>query len=1048
MRKKTHFLVVHLACMCLMLLYSGHIYSQNTQIKGIVVDQTDAPLTGATILVEGVTNNAAVTDIDGRFALNNLSPNAVLKISFIGFQTQRVKVGKQQTLKVVMAEDGALLDEVVVVGYGTQKKQTMTGAISTLGGDEVLTTRSSSVAQSLQGKIAGVQIRQQDGQPGAFSSMVQIRGFGSPLYVIDGVVRDSGDGGSEFQLMNPEDIENISVLKDGSAAIYGMNAANGVVIITTKKGSKGKARFSYNGSVTTVIPTSMLEVMNAGQYLEIENEISMNQGTGPSTTRETLENWRKGGPGFQSTDWMDAAFNKHAMSHQHTLSVDGGGDKVTYYASFGFSNDGDLTKGGDFNYKKYTLRSNFTAQLSKHLTAEVNISGRYDITNAPIQNIFDLLFKSTLMRPTSSVFANNNPEYFNSPLPFNENPIAGMNADISGLNSTRGRSLLSTATLTYEVPWVKGLKAKFMASYDGKDSRTTHERKSYRLYSYDPQADKINQVKTIQDPSSLNLNMDNSSNLNIQAQVSYQTTIAKAHNIAIMGLYELTRGWSDSGSAYREYDVYSKPIIDLGSQQNLQNGGSYSESANISYLGRLNYDYKGKYLLEGAFRYNGSYRYAPDKRWGFFPVVSAGWRISEESFMQDNLPFVSNLKLRGSYGATGIDAGNEFQYIEGFSIGKQGYEFEDGKLTNGVGTPPLINKNLTWITTKTLDFGLDLSVLNGMIDFSFDVYQRERDGLLATRGSQLTNTFGASLPEENLNADQTRGIEFTLGHRGKVNDFQYGVQGNFNFSRTKTTRVVHGDYTSSWDVWHGATEGRWYGVGWGYATQGQFTNFDQIYGAPVQTGDKGNTSILPGDYYLEDTNGDGYIDGNDEVPQYYGLNMPALNYGFTLTAAWKGIDLMMLFQGSACYSLQIPDNLRNFAPWEGNSSSYLYDRWHREDPFDLNSAWIPGKYPSARIANYNPMGNNAQNTDRNTVDGSYLRLKSIELGYTFPKRYLDYVRLQNARIYVNAYNIFTFCDPYLKNELKLDPEKVAGQDNRMMNYPLSSSINVGVNISF
>jgi len=1031
----------------LMMLASGLAYSQNMQVRGTVTDTRGESLIGAMVQVEGTTIGG-ISDIDGNYVLNGVSSGQTLKVSYVGYKTQQLKVGDREIINIVMESDASVLDEVVVVGYGTQKKETLTGAISTIKGEDILTTKSPSVAQSLQGKIAGVQIRQQDGQPGAFNSMVQIRGFGNPLYVIDGVVRDTGDGADEFQRINPEDIENISVLKDGSAAIYGMNAANGVVIITTKKGRKGQARFNYNGSFTTLFPTSMMKVMNAAQYLEIENEMSMNHGTGPSTTPEELENWRKGGLGYASTDWLDAVFKKSATAQQHTLSVDGGSDAVTYYASFGYTHDGDLTRGGDFNYEKYTMRSNFVAQLSKHLTAEINISGRYDVTNAPIQSVFDLLFKSTIMRPTSSIYANNNPEYFNSAYPFNDNPIAAMNGDISGMNKSRGRSLLSSAVLTYSVPWVDGLKARFMASYDAKDGRTTHERKTYTLYSYDKVNDQINPSRTLQDPATLYLSMNNGNNLNIQAQLNYTKTILKDHNLSLMAMYEMNRNWSDWGSATREYDVYSKPIIDQGSQQNLKNSGSYGETANISYLGRLNYDYKSKYLLEAAFRYNGSYRYAPSKRWGFFPVLSAGWRMSEEGFMRDNLPFVTNLKLRASYGETGIDAGNEFQYIEGFSLGTNGYEFVDGELTNAVNTPPLINKNLTWITTKTLDVGLDLTLFDGALDFTFDLYQRTRDGLLATRATQLTNTFGAALPEENLNADRTQGIEFTLGHRGKVKDFTYGAQGNFNFARTKQTRVVHGDYTSSWDIWKGATEGRWYGVGWGYKTHGQFTNYDQIYGAPVQSGDKGNTSTLPGDFIVEDVNGDGYIDGNDLTPQYYGLNIPALNYGFTLSGSWKNIDLVMLFQGSAYYSLQIPDNLRNYAPWEGNSSAFLYDRWHREDPFDANSAWIPGRFPSARNANMNPTGNSAQETDRNTIDASYLRLKSIELGYTLPKNFTNYIGLQHIRVYMNAYNIFTFCNSYLKKDLKLDPEKVAGQDGRMMNYPLSSSVNFGVNVSF
>lgn len=1047
MRKvtKNHFRrTLALAAMLFCALFAQ---AQSLQVRGTVKDAQGQACAGATVQVDGKAQ-AAVTDLNGNYALSNLSASNTLTVTYMGFLSQSATVGNRQIIDFVLQEDNELLDEIVVVGYGTQRKQTLTGAISVINSKDITSTKSSSIAQSLQGKVAGVQIRQQDGQPGSFNSMVQIRGFGNPLYVIDGVVRDSGNGAGEFQRMNPEDIENISVLKDGAAAIYGMNAANGVVIITTKKGSKGRTRFNYNGMVTSIYPTTMLKVMDAGQYVEIENEISMNQGTGPTTTREEWDAWKRGGSGYESTDWLDAVFKKSALAQQHTLSMEGGNDKVTYYASFGYTHDGDLTRGGDFNYQKYTFRSNLTAEVAKNLTAEINLSGRYDQTSAPIQSVFDLLFKSTIMRPTSTVFANNNPDYYNSAYPFNDNPIAAMYGDISGYNLSRGRSLLSSAALTYDVPWVKGLKMRFMTSYDAGDSRTTHERKLYTLYSYDRLNQEINASRTIQDPPTLYLSMNNNNNLNMQAQVSYTTTLAQNHNLSAMLMYEMNRGWSDWGSAQREYEVYSKPIIDLGSQQNLQNSGGYGENANISYLGRLNYDYKGKYLLEGAFRYNGSYRYAPDKRWGFFPVVSAGWRISEEAFMKDNVPAITDLKLRGSYGETGIDAGADFQFIEGFELGSDGYEFIDGSQTNAVRTPPLINKNLTWITTRTLDVGIDANLWNGKLEFTVDWYQRERDGLLARRNTQLTNTFGASLPEENLNADCTQGIEFSVGHRQTVNGFTYGIHGNFNYARTKKTRFIHGEYSSSWDKWRSAQEGRWEGIGWGYTTAGQFTNYEQIYAAPVQTGDKGNTSILPGDYYLQDTNGDGYIDGGDLLPMYYGLDMPAINYGVTLSVAWKNIDFMALFQGSAGYSIRIPDNLRNYAPWEGNSSAFLYDRWHRQDPFDLNSEWVPGRFPAARVSNLNPMGNNAQETDRNTINGSYLRLKSVELGYTLPHRWATKAGLENVRLYVNAYNVMTFCDPYLRKDLKLDPEKMAGQDGRMMNYPLATTVSFGLNVSF
>ncbi len=1032
-------------CVCLIIfVFSNDIKAQSLSLQGSVFDENNNPLIGAVVAVNG-DENATITDMDGKFKLENVKSGSQLVISYLGYKSKTISIKGQKNINIILEEDSKVLDDVVVVGYGSQKKETLTGSISVIKGETITTTKNSSLAQGLQGKISGLEIRQQDGQPGSFNSMIRVRGMGAPVFVIDGVVRDSGDGGEEFQRLNAEDIESISILKDGAAAIYGMNAASGAIIVTTKKGKKGKLQISYDNNIKLVYPTSMLKVMNAGQYMEVMNEFSMNNGTGPFTTPEELEKWRAGGPGYESTDWLGAIFKNNTLSQQHNFSIQGGNDKITFFTSAGYVNDGDLTKGGDYNYERYNFRNNLSANFDNGFSLDVSLSGRYDVSSSPISSIFDLLFQSTINKPTTPIYSNNDPNYYNYAAPFNDNAVAKMYGDITGKAITRTRSLLSNVKLRYDFKAIDGLYTQLLLSYDARDSRTTHERKKYSLYVYDSEK-QISHI--MQNPSNLYVSVENGNRLNLQYEIGYNKSFNQEHNLKLMGLYELTRNWNDWTNAYREYDIYYKPILDQGSENNMRNGGGYGETANISYLGRINYDYKGKYLLEAAFRINGSYRYAPDKRWGFFPVASIGWRMSEENFIKDNLSFVSNLKLRASYGSTGIDAGDEFQYIEGFTLSNSGYEFSNGYYTKGVNMPGLINKNLTWMKATTLDLGLDLNLWNGKLDFTFDVFQRTLSGIPASPQTVLTNTFGIGLPQENLDEDLTQGFDFSIGHSNNINDFYYSVQGNLSFARTKDIITQQGDFNSSWDIWRGRNSNRWAGTGWGYKTEGQFTNFDQIYSAPIQTGSVGNTQVFPGDYYLEDTNGDGYIDGNDLMPMYYSVDMPALNFGFNFSASYKGFDFYALFQGSSCYSLRIPDNLRNYAPWDGNSMEYLYDRWHRKDPFDPNSEWIPGKYPTARHMNYAPMGNQASETDRNTVDATYLRLKTLELGYTIPKYITQKVFINKMRIFINAYNIFTLYNPFLKNELKVDPEKNTGQDGRMMNYPLSRTVSFGLNITF
>lgn len=1021
---------------------------QSVTVTGTVVNEAGEPLVGTNVVIKG-TSRGTTTDMNGEYSIEVDSEEAVLQFLYIGYESQEVEVGTQRTINVTMESSMGLLDEFVVVAYGVQKRETLTGSISTIQGDNLKTTTSPSIAQSLQGKVAGVQIRQQNGQPGSFSSMVQIRGMGSPLYVIDGVVRDAGDGSGEFQRLNPEDIESISILKDGSAALYGMNAANGVVIVTTKTGTKGRTQFSYTGQGTVLNPTSMLQVMDAAQHLEIKNEMSMNAGTGSGTTEEELENWRLGSAGYESTDWVGNAFKNRAITTNHTLSAQGGSDNLTYYTSFGYENQGDLTSSGNFNYSKYTMRARLVADIIDNLELDLNVSGRYDVTESPNKGIHNLLFQTTMTEPTNSIYANNNPEFYSISNPFSDNPIAGMDVDETGLNQRTGRSILSSATFTYSVPWVEGLRVRLKGAYDAKDSRSVNEKITYVLYAYDDVNEEIHSVITKNEPTTLFSHMDVNNNQNIQTSIMYETSIDDKHNISVQALHEMNRTRYDYVWGEREYQIYAKPVLDLGSAENIRNSGGYGESTNISYLSRLNYNYDEKYLIEGGFRYNGSYRYAPEHRWGFFPVLSAGWRISEEPFIKNNLNFLSEFKLRSSYGKTGVDAGDEFQHIPGYTLGGIGYEFVDGVQTGGVNTPPIMNRGLTWIESTTFDVGFDMEIYDGLFGLTVDFYQRDRTGLLATSITQITNTFGASLPQENLNADMTQGVEFTVTHRNRIGDLLYNVQGNLNYSRSMLTEQVRGEYSSSMNRWRHGHEGRWQGIGWGHEIDGQYQSREEIYNETVvQTGGSGNTQIYPGDFYLEDVNGDGYITGDDSVPMFYGLNMPALNFGFSIGGSWKQFDFYTLLQGSAGYSIQIPDNVRIAGPWNGNSAEYLYDRWHREDPFDINSEWIPGKNPSARSANLNPPANGAQNTNRNTVDGSYLRLKSLELGYTLPARISSFALLENARFFVNGYNLFTFFDPFLKDEVNVDPEKSEGWDGRMLNYPLSKSITFGANINF
>ena len=488
----------------------------------------------------------------------------------------------------------------------------------------------------------------------------------------------------------------------------------------------------------------------------------------------------------------------------------------------------------------------------------------------------------------------------------------------------------------------------------------------------------------------------------------------------------------------------------------MSNGGNRTEEAFLSLLGRANYDYMNKYLFEFAFRYDGSYKYAPGKRWAFFPSLSAGWRISEESFIKENLPFVSNLKLRGSYGWMGADAGNPFQYYSGYVLSdiSGGYVFNDGILTNGVLFPGVINNNLTWIKTKTANIGLDIDLWDGKLSASVDLFQKNRDGLLATKIQSVPNTFGASFPQENINSDLVRGFELVISHRNSVGGFKYGVSANVVYSRKKLLHTERAPYSSSWEAWKDSKgSNRYTGREWGFIYDGQYTNIQQYQEAPLIGGGVGNSKGLPGSYRITDVNGDGIINDNDQLPVYWAgqqsgiANNPPLQYGFNIDAAWKGFDLNVLLQGSALFTVFTQKNdIWGYGSYPVLWERYM-DRWHTtnssDDPYDPNTQWISGKYPALKTDASGTT--DAMITDLWRLNASYLRIKSIEIGYTFPKRWTKTIGIEGLRIYANGFNLFTFCSKDIKD---LDPEKEEGDYTADLTYPLMRSFNFGLNINF
>lgn len=1015
----------------LIVLFSCVLYinAQEIAITGVVHDQTGEPLIGVTVLEKG-TDNGAITNVDGAFSIKVSKKNSTLTFSFLGYQTQDIALAGKTTLDISLKENSELLNEVVVVGYGVQKKQSVTGSISSIQSKDLETTKTASVTNALAGKLPGLRAVQRSGAPGDDAASIDIRGFGSALVIVDGIERSFND-------IDANDIESISVLKDASASVYGFKGANGVILVTTKKGEQGKAKISYNGFFGLQKITRYPELLNGYEYATLYNEGQINIGGKAPYGEEQLADFQNG---IGTTDWYKETIRNVAPMQSHNLSVSGGTDKIKYFFSLGYLGQEGIFRSKDYSYDRYNVRSNVSAKLAKGLTIDLQLSGRLDSRKKPREEEGGFIMRSIQMAlPTMSLYANNNLAYYTNPGD-KGNPVQNSYQDQIGYDNRDRRDFTGSMTITWDVPWIKGMAAKALFSYDYTNTATKAWYKEYYAYAYDKATDTYSKSLS-HTLSTLTQRNTNYYRPNGQLSLNYNHSFGN-HDFGLLVLYEFYNDRNDWIQAYREYAISAIDQINAGSNTNINNGGNAYESSHKGLVGRLNYAYANKYLAEISFRYDGSYKFDPDKRWGFFPALSLGWRISEENFFKDNLPMFDNFKIRGSYGKIG-DEGDftAFQYMQGYTYPSGSYVLGSGGVTNGAVDTGMPNKNLTWYESTTTNIGFEASAYKGLISMEFDYFIRNRDGLLATRLLTLPTTFGQSLPQENLNSDKTKGWEISVGHRNKIGELSYDVRANFSTTRNYNKYVESATPANMYDNWRNNNNDRVKSITWGYVSLGQFQSYEEILNSPIQDGN-GNKSVLPGDIKYDDWNNDGIIDSKDQQPIGRSAT-PQMYYGLNLSGDYHSFDLTIFFQGAAGHHIFTTGDIMYpfIQQGLGNGLQVWMDRWHLSDPTDPSSSWISGSMPAIRVAGY---ANNALTSTWTKHNGTYLRLKTIEIGYTIPKSLLNSWGIDKLRVYVNALNLLTFSS----NEgiMKyMDPENSNGA---FRYYPQQKTFNFGVNLTF
>lgn len=1047
-------LIMRIAILSLLMVFTsaGMAFAQSV-VKGKITDSKGDIVIGATVMVKGTTIGTA-TDVNGLYSLTipaNVKGPKILSYSFLGYKTQEVTLKDQAVIDIVLQDDVANLDEVVVVGYGTQRRASVTGSVAQVGGEELLRAPVGNIANHLGGLVTGVISYQTSGQPGSDGASIIVRGAGAK-YIVDGVQRD-------FTEIDPNEIANISVLKDASsAAIYGLDASS-VIIVTTKKGKVAPSKITFTGSYGVSQNAVMLEMLDGPEYAYWYNKARQMDGNAPVFSDEHVKMMLNGddSDGWGNTNWYKETFDL-GRNYTYNVNASGGSEKLRYFASIGSYNQEGNVKG--FKYNRINLRSNIDATIANNLDLTVGIAGRIEKRRQPGFSANPGDWNNI---PQQAMRAH---PY--APKMYHGLPVSTRTAstwvspeaatELSGYNKNRKMVVETNLALNYNVPWVKGLKAKFMVAYDAAYNLSKAFSTPYRTMiatrpgsvndniQYTEAWDPRNYaIKEKSEGYALSEGTTHYEHITTNTSLNYDNQFGK-HKVAFMALMETVQKKGNDMSGYvtgfnfAGMDELSQSV-NKGTDKSSVAGSSYDQR-NVGFAARLNYDYDNRYLAELAFRYDGSYKFGGMKkgnRWAPFPSASLGWRMSEEQWFKKALPYVDNLKLRGSVGLTGMTEGiNAYMDLSTLKPLDAPAAVIGGQAVSGLMTNVVPNFNLTWAKGLQYNGGIELSMWGGKLGLEVDVFYKYLYDMLSKVTGGFPDSWGGyHQTYENKNKQEHKGFEFVLSHSNRIGDFAYKVALNGTYTKRIWLRYTDDINTSDYLK----LTGKEVGSQIGFIALGLYQNQEQIDNSAMLPGNEGK--LRPGDIIYMDRNGDGKIT-YDQDRGYVGKNAyPKFVGGFTFNGSWRGIDLSFMFQGALGRDVALT------GVYEGvgmdNSSMTLSFYHDANSPrYLVENAWTEdnrgAKLP--RLTIDSPTTHNAYSSTFWYKNGDYLRLKNMQIGYTFPQKWMNAVGISNLRVYVEGENLFTISELQKYN---IDPEQPNVSNGY---YPQQRIFSVGVNLSF